>query len=149
MPNINSTIGSWIVRFAALRPDDAAQGELSMPEPIRKVDPAYPASLIHDHIEGVVVLHAVIRSDGTVADVRVLEGLIHDHIEGVVVLHAVIRSDGSVADVRVLEGFDPRLDENARAALSQWRFRPGTRNGVPVDVEAVVRVPFRAPKPAY
>lgn len=119
MPNLNSAMGSWIIRFAELRPDDAAQGELSTPEPLRKVDPAYPASLVHDRVEGVVVLHAVIRSDG------------------------------SVADVRVLEGFDERLDENARIALTQWRFRPGTKNGVPVDVEAVVRVPFRVPKPAF
>ncbi len=119
MPNLNSAMGSWLIRFAELRPDDASQDELSTPEPIRKVDPAYPASLVHDRVEGVVVLHAVIRSDG------------------------------SVADVSVLEGFDARLDENARVALAQWRFRPGTRNGVPVDVEAVVRVPFRAPKPAF
>ena len=119
MPNLSSAMGSWIIRFAELRPDEAAQGELSTPEPIRKVDPAYPASMMHDRVEGVVVLHAVIRSDG------------------------------SVDDVRVLEGFDERLDENARIALAQWRFRPGTRNGVPVDVEAVVRVPFRVAKPAF
>jgi TonB family protein len=120
MPNINSAMGSWIIRFAELHPDDPAQqDDLSTPEPVRKVDPAYPTSMIRDRIEGVVVLHAIIRSDGT------------------------------VTDVHVLEGFDPRLDENARSALSQWRFRPGTRNGVPVDVEAVVRVPFRAPKPSF
>ncbi|HEX7288859.1 MAG TPA: TonB family protein [Candidatus Angelobacter sp.] len=120
MPNINSAMGSWIIRFAELHPDDPTQqDDLSTPEPLRKVDPAYPASMVRDRIEGVVVLHAIIRSDG------------------------------AVTDVRVLEGFDERLDENARSALSQWRFRPGTRNGVPVDVEAVVRVPFRAPKPAF
>jgi TonB family protein len=119
MPNINSAMGSWIIRFAELNPDNPEQAGLSTPEPIRKVDPAYPAAMMRDRIEGVVVLHAIIRSDGT------------------------------VADVRVLEGFDPRLDENARSALEQWRFRPGTRNGVPVDVEAVVRVPFRVPKPAF
>jgi protein TonB len=117
MPNINSAMGSWIIRFAELNPDSPAdQADLSTPEPIRKVDPAYPAAMVRDRIEGVVVLHAIIRSDG------------------------------SVSDVRVLEGFDPRLDENARSALEQWRFRPGTRNGVPIDVEAVVRVPFRVPK---
>ena len=70
-------------------------------------------------------------------------------MEGVVVLHAVIRSDGSVGDVRVLEGFYRELDENARVALEQWRFRPGTKNGVPVDVEAVIRVPFRVPHNAF
>jgi len=119
MPNLNSAMGSWIMRFARLNSEPGRREDISAPEPVRKVDPGYPASYIHDRVEGVVVLYAIIRSDG------------------------------SVGDVRVLEGFDSRLDENARTALSQWRFRPGTRNGVPIDVEAVVRVPFRAPKAAF
>jgi TonB family protein len=116
MPNVNSAMGSWTVRFAELNTDPAQRGDLTAPEAIRKVDPAYPLNLMHEQIEGVVVLHAVIRSDG------------------------------SVGDVRILEGFYEQLDENARAALEQWRFRPGTKNGVPVDVEVVVRVPFRVAK---
>ena len=120
MPNLTSAMGSWTIRFAELKADDAsAQGDISSPEPVRKVDPAYPASLLHDRVEGVVVLHAIIRSDG------------------------------SVGDVRVLEGFNDELDANARNALEQWRFRPGLRNGIPVDVEAVVRVPFRVPRAGF
>jgi TonB family protein len=119
LPNLNSSMGSWTVKFAELNlnPDD--QSDLTAPEAIRKVDPAYPANRMEEHVEGVVVLHAVIRSDG------------------------------SVSDVRVLEGFSEELDENARKALQQWRFRPGTKNGVPVDVEAVIRVPFRVRHNAY
>jgi TonB family protein len=63
-----------------------------------------------------------------------------------VVLYAIIHADGSVGEVKVLEGFDDRLNENARKALEQWRFRPGTKDGQPVDVEAVVRVPFKVPR---
>jgi TonB family protein len=120
MPNLTSATGSWIIRFAELKSEDASSpGEISSPEPVRKVDPLYPASLRNDRVEGVVILHAVIHSDG------------------------------SVGDVRVLEGFNDQLDANARTALEQWRFRPGTRNGVPVDVEAVIRVPFRVPRLGY
>jgi TonB family protein len=119
MPNLNSAIGSWIMRFARLNSEPGHEEELSAPEPLRKVDPAYPASFMHDRIEGVVILYAVIHSDG------------------------------SVGEVRVLEGFEPLLDENARVALQQWLFRPGTRAGVPVDVEAVVHVPFRVRKPEF
>jgi len=118
MPNLNSSAGSWTVHFAVLK-SAAPGGDISAPEPVSTVDPAYPAALRQDHIEGVVVLYAVIRADG------------------------------SVAEVRVLEGFDKRLDENARSALERWSFRPGTRNGVPVDMEAVIRVPFRVPRPAF
>lgn len=113
MPNVNSAMGSWTVRFAELDANPADRSDLTAPEAIRKVDPAYPANLMREQIEGVVVLHAVIRRDG------------------------------SVGDVRILEGFYEQLDENARVALEQWRFRPGTKNGQPVDVEAVIRVPFR------
>jgi len=54
-----------------------------------------------------------------------------------------------VGDVRILEGFEARLDENARIALQQWRFRPGTKDGTPVDIEAVVRVPFRVSRNSF
>jgi TonB family protein len=119
MPNLTSSTGSWSIRFAELNATGHGESDLSAPEAITKVDPAYPQELMHDRVEGVVVLYAIIRSDG------------------------------SVGDVRVIEGFDERLNENARRALSQWRFRPGTKNGTPVDVEAVVRVPFKVPRPAF
>ncbi len=115
MPNLTSSTGSWSIRFAEL---NATHGgaDLSAPEAITKVDPAYPQDLMQDRVEGTVVLYAVIHADG------------------------------SVGDVKVLEGFDDRLNENARKALEQWRFRPGTKDGLPVDIEAVVRVPFKVPR---
>jgi TonB family protein len=115
MPNLTSSTGSWSIRFAELNAAGHGESDLSAPEAIKKVDPAYPQDLAHDHVEGTVVLYAVIHADG------------------------------SVGEVRVLEGFDERLNENARKALTQWRFRPGTKDGTPVDVEAVVRVPFKVP----
>jgi protein TonB len=114
MPNLTSSGASWIIRFAELSPVPGAADEgLSAPVAESKVDPAYPAALVHDRIEGTVVLRAVIHSDGTVGEVRVLQSL------------------------------NDSLDENARTALEKWRFRPGTRNGSPVEIEAVIKVPFR------
>src|SRR5438034_8074929 len=108
MPNLASAGGSWIVRFAELK-ETGPGGELTAPVALTKVDPAYPQDLIRDHIEGTVTVYAVIHSDG------------------------------SVGDLRVLRGIDERLDANAMIALSHWRFRPGTKNGAPVDLEAVVQ----------
>lgn len=118
MPNLTSSTGSWSIRFAEL---NATHGgtDLSAPEAITKVDPAYPQDLMHDRVEGTVILYAVIHADG------------------------------SVGEVKVLEGFDDRLNENARKALEQWRFRPGTKDGMPVDIEAVVRVPFKVPRRTF
>jgi periplasmic protein TonB len=70
--------------------------------------------------------------------------LMRERVEGTVVLYAVIHTDGSVGAVRVLHGVDERLDSNARVALEKWRFRPGTKNGSAVDIEAVVQIPFVA-----
>jgi TonB family protein len=118
MPNLTSSGGSWIIRFAQLE-DDHVQAPLSAPVATRTVDPAYPADLMRDGYEGVVVLYAVIHSDGTVGDVKVLRGL------------------------------QTRLDENAKLALSRWKFRPGTKNGQAVELEAVVQIPFKAARNPY
>ncbi len=115
MPNLTSSGGSWIIRFAELK-DDPDPGDLTAPSATSKVDPAYPAEMMRRGVEGRVTLYAVIHSDG------------------------------SVGDVRVLRGFDDLLDENARAALLRWRFRPATKNGQAVDLEAVVEIPFMARK---
>ncbi len=117
MPNLNSAGGSWVIRFAELSGNEAkgneSKGELSAPVATQKVDPAYPLELMRRNVHGTVTLYAVIRNDG------------------------------SVTDVRVLRGVDDRLDQYARAALAHWRFRPATKNGSPVDLEAVVMIPFR------
>jgi len=113
MPNLNSSGGSWVIRFAELN-EDRAHGDLVAPLATRKVDPGYPAELMRRNVQGTVTLYAVIRSDG------------------------------SVGEVRVLRGVDERLDEYARAALSRWHFSPATKNGYAVDLEAVVLIPFRA-----
>ena len=56
---------------------------------------------------------------------------------------AVIHADGSVGNVRVLQGVDQRLDQFASDAVSQWKFDPAPKNGVPVDVEATFQIPFK------
>ncbi len=118
MPNLTSSGGSWIVRFAELRPN-GDESELTSPVAIHKVDPGYSGDLIREHVEGTVVLYAVIHSDGTVGDVRVLRSV------------------------------DKRLDQNACGALAKWQFRPATKHGTPVDTEAVIHIPFALPKGSF
>src|SRR5690348_10275424 len=119
MPNLNSSTGSWILNFTELRTDPNAprvpSTDLNGPSPIRKVDPKYPPTLINEHVEGEVVLYAVIRRDG------------------------------SVDSIQLVRGVDDELDKNAMNALSQWKFRPATRQGEPVELEAIVHIPFHAP----
>jgi TonB family protein len=130
MPNLNSAGGSWIIRFAALKPpssagrpsaravagDPASDGpssdDLSAPVAKRKVDPAYPLELMRQNVGGTVILYGVIHSDGTVGSVRVLRSI------------------------------DDRIDQFASEAIAKWQFQPATKNGAPVDVEATFWIPF-------
>jgi len=119
MPNLNSATGSWILSFSEMRADSSgprpASSEVSAPGPLRKIDPKYPPTLINEHVEGEVVLYAVIRRDG------------------------------SVDSIQLIRGIDDQLDANAMQALSQWKFRPATKEGAPVELEAIVHIPFHAP----
>jgi len=62
--------------------------------------------------------------------------------QGTVVLEAIVRRDGTVDIQRVVRSLGFGLDENAIQALKQWKFRPGMRNGVPVDVSLNIEVNF-------
>jgi periplasmic protein TonB len=64
-------------------------------------------------------------------------------IEGDVVMEIVVRRDGTVGDVRVLQGLGGGLDQRAVDAVRQWRFNPARRLGAPVDVIVEVAVEFK------
>jgi len=117
MPNFNSATGSWIIHFSEMHLAAApgGNGTVNAPGPVHKVDPKYPTTLMDAHIEGEVILYAVIRKSG------------------------------AVDSVQLVRGVDSRLDANAMAAFSEWRFEPATRDGQPVDLEAIVHIPFHAP----
>jgi TonB family protein len=125
MPNLTSASGSWVLNFAEL--NEAAPGgymnpgtsELAGPIPLRKVDPKYPPELRTSHVDGDVVLYAIIRKDG------------------------------SVDSIQLVHSVDPHLDANAMEALAQWKFRPAEKHGEPVDLEAVVHIPFRSRGPTF
>lgn len=62
-------------------------------------------------------------------------------VQGIVVLHAVIGQDGTVRDLRLISGH-PLLVAAAIDAVRQWRYRPYTLNGEPVDVDTTIQVNF-------
>jgi protein TonB len=125
-PNMASATGSWVMQFAELNEDinksngpplslrADPQMDLVGPVPMRKVDPKYPPALMSARVQGDVILYAIIRKDG------------------------------SVDSIQLVKGIEPRLDQNAMEALARWKFRPAERRGEPVELEAVVTIPFRA-----
>jgi TonB family protein len=63
-------------------------------------------------------------------------------IEGTVTLQVVISAAGAAEDFNVTRSLDPGLDANAITAVSQWRFKPATKEGKPVAVFATIEVTF-------
>jgi len=126
-PNMASATGSWVLQFAELNEEAGNRDvpltalrtdpltDLAGPMPLRKVDPKYPPALVSARVQGDVILYAIIRKDG------------------------------SVDSIQVVKGIEPRLDQNAMEALARWKFRPAERRGDPVELEAVVTIPFRVP----
>jgi TonB family protein len=63
-------------------------------------------------------------------------------LEGAVTLEVVFHASGQVQVLRVVHGLGSGLDESARTAAEQIRFRPGKKDGVPVDRTGLVQITF-------
>jgi protein TonB len=64
-------------------------------------------------------------------------------VEGEVVLEIVVRRDGSVGDVKLLNGLPGGLNDRAISAVRLWRWAPARRLGQAVDVVVEVAVEFK------
>lgn len=62
---------------------------------------------------------------------------------GTVLLSVIIDANGIPRDVHIVRPLGLGLDEKAIEAVSKWRFRPATKGGRPVAVQAQVEVNFR------
>ncbi|HUR83235.1 MAG TPA: TonB family protein [Thermoanaerobaculia bacterium] len=85
----------------------------TQPEELNRVMPRYPAIARRRNIGGAVVVRGIVRGDGTIDNVEIIKDLPYG------------------------------LGDEARRAVSQWRFRPATYRGEPIDVYYTVTVNFR------
>lgn len=65
---------------------------------------------------------------------------------GDVEIECLVGEDGRPSELRVLSASHPELGDAAMAALRQWTFKPGLRNGKPAAWR--VRIPFNFPVPS-
>lgn len=61
---------------------------------------------------------------------------------GTVSVSLVVGEDGVPRDIHINNSPGMGLDENVIAALKQWRFKPATKDGIPVPVRATIEVTF-------
>jgi len=87
-------------------------GQIQPPTLLRRVEPTYPPMAVSAHLQGMVILEAIVDEEGTVTEVKVLRSV------------------------------NPLLDREALAAVRQWRYSPVVLNGRPVPFVLSVSLSF-------
>ena len=114
-PAVVSTLALILVASVASAqepPPYKPGGGVTMPRLIKEVKPSYTVEAMRAKIQGVVRLQVVVKTDGTVGDVQVIQSL------------------------------DPLLDPQAINAVKQWTFAAGTKDGQAVPVAVEVEMTF-------
>jgi TonB family protein len=74
---------------------------------------------------------------------RYTDAALAARVQGAVMLEVIVRRDGTPDAVRVIRSIDPHgLDQEAIAAVRQWKFKPGRIAATPVDVLVTCIVDF-------
>jgi hypothetical protein len=113
--NLPEYAGDWIVWFAEREPKPGDTPLMRAPVPLRKVQ---------------VVREPAVP--GNRAGQRIL-------------IAATLAKDGKPGAVSVLTKTASPMEEAVIHDMMSWEFKPATRNGVPVDVEVVMEIPFTLP----
>ena len=64
------------------------------------------------------------------------------HASGSAVVVFTVRTDGSVGNAMILTATDIRFGKAAAEAILQWRYRPASVNGMPVNCQMMVPISF-------
>lgn len=110
------TVAVWHTQTAAAAQqsfESVENPEITPPRLLRKVEPRYTKEARKAEIEGIVHLSIEVWEDGLAHNIRVLKGL----------------------------GYG--LDEKAIEAVGKWKFKPATKDGSPVRIQAETETKFK------
>ena len=62
-----------------------------------------------------------------------------------IVLKGMIKEDGTVSDLKIYSAIVPEMDEAARVAFSQFKFKPAMKDNKPVSIDILVGIPTEVP----
>ncbi|HEV2248140.1 MAG TPA: M56 family metallopeptidase, partial [Terriglobia bacterium] len=85
-------------------------GDIRAPEPVNNPDPPYTPQARKNQVTGTVTFAVVVDAAGNVAEVK-----------------------------QISKPLGQGLDESALRTIRSWKFKPGTRNGVPVPVRVMAK----------
>ncbi|NWG12497.1 MAG: energy transducer TonB [Acidobacteria bacterium] len=120
------SVPSWTLEFAVVQgtafqsiatenPGQSQQG-LILPFPAVKHRPALPAELVRKYLNRMIIVYAIINTDG------------------------------KLEQMSVKQSPDTLLNELVLNALSRWVFRPARLNGQPVAAKALMGIPLWSPQ---
>ena len=120
LPPVVPTIMAFIAEESATPPPPAPVarapvrigGQITAPALLKRVEPTYPEVAAIAHITGIVILEAVVDTEGCVESVKILRSR-----------HAL-------------------LDKASQEALLQWRYSPLVLNGIPTSFVLTVTFNF-------
>jgi TonB family protein len=78
----------------------------------------------------------------TFQDLKIPRSELPGGIQGDVIVEITIDAQGVVVEEKLLQGLGHGVDERCIAVLRDWRFRPATRNGVPIPSKHDVHFHF-------
>jgi hypothetical protein len=62
-----------------------------------------------------------------------------------IILKGLLRADGLIDQLEVYQGVLTEMDDNARLAFGQWKFKSALREGKPIPVQVLVGIPAALP----
>ena len=65
-----------------------------------------------------------------------------EKVQGVCLIWLIVDANGMPQNLRVWKSVEPSLDQNALNAVSQYRFKPAMKNGLPVPAMISIEVDF-------
>lgn len=78
----------------------------------------------------------------TFQDLKIYRSELPNGLQGDVIVEVTIDAQGAVVAERLLQGLGHGVDERVIAVLRDWRYRPATRNGVPIPSKYDVHFHF-------
>lgn len=94
---------------------------------------------VHDAHEEGVTMPTVLHKE----DPQYTEAAKDEKVEGTVVVYIEVGPDGRAHNQHIERSLHPDLDKNAMDAISNWRFKPATKDGKAITVHATVEINFQ------
>lgn len=111
----------------------AAESEEVMPLVLKSVDPEYPKECLKAGYAGRLMMLVAVDEKGAVKEAKVTTIEIYTDEK---------TASGEDADEAAVE-LGKHFQKSALKAIKQWEFKPGTRDGKPVEMEVKVPVEFK------